>query len=87
MWQQLSCKGNPDGVVSHVQPFVGSAVFDFHAYGIDGYHKDKQHQHAWGKSIAQVYGVVQPGIVQRVSVDDNRLQKCHGLLFRSSLGI
>ena len=35
VWQQLSCKGNPDGVVSHVQPFVGSAVFDFHAYGID----------------------------------------------------
>ena len=87
MGQQLSGKGNPDGVVTRTQPFAGGTVFDFYTDGVDGYHKDEQHQYARSKGIAQVYGIVQPRIVQRVSIDDNRLQECHRLVFGSAFGI
>ena len=87
MRQQFSGKGYPDGIVARAQPFAGGTVLDFHPDGVDGYHKDKQHQYARSKSVAQVYGVVQPRIVQRMGVDDNRLQECHCLLFRCAFGV
>lgn len=70
MRQQFAGKGNPDGVVAHAQPFAGGAVFYLDSDGIDGYHEDKQHQYARCKGVAQIYGVVQPRVIEWMRIYD-----------------
>ena len=71
MRQQFAGKGNPDGVVAHAQPFAGGAVFYLDSDGIDGYHEDKQHQYARCKGVAQIYGVVQPRVIEWMRIYDD----------------
>ena len=87
MRQQLSGKGDIDGIISHAQPFACGTVFYFHTDGVNRYHKYKQHQYTWCKCVTQIYGVIQPRIVQRMCIDDDGLQECHSLVFRSTFGI
>ena len=76
MRQQFAGKGNPDGVVAHAQPFAGGAVFYLDSDGIDGYHEDKQHQYARCKGVAQIYGVVQPRVIEWMRIyDDDQIKK------------
>ena len=87
MRKQFACQCDVNGVVAHPQPLTGSAVFDFYTNRINGDHEDEQHEYSRYQCIAQVYRIVQPRIVQRVSIDDNRLQECHRLVFGSAFGI
>ena len=73
MRQELSGKGDVNGVISHTQPLAGCTVFYLHTDGVDGYHENQQHQYARCKSVAQIDGIVQPRIVQWVRVDDDGL--------------
>ena len=87
MRQQFAGKGNPDGVVAHAQPFAGGAVFYLDSDGIDGYHEDKQHQYARCKGVAQIYGVVQPRVIECMRIYDDGLEEGHRLFLGSSFGI
>ena len=87
MRQQFADKGNPDGVVAHAQPFAGRAVFYLNSDGIDGHHEDKQHQYTRCKGVAQIYGVVQPRVIEWMRIYDDGLEEGHRLLLGSAFGI
>ena len=63
------------------------AVFYLDSDGIDGYHEDKQHQYTRCKGVAQIYGVVQPRVIEWMRIYDDGLEEGHCLLLRSAFGI
>ena len=87
MRKQFACQSNVNGIVTHSQPFTGSAVFDFYTDRINGNHEDEQHEYSRYQCIAQVYRIVQPRIVQWMRVNHDRLQEAHSLIFRSPFGV
>ena len=54
---------------------------------LDGYHEDKQHQYARCKGVAQIYGVVQPRVIEWMRIYDDGLEEGHRLFLGSSFGI
>ncbi len=53
--QQFAGQGYGDGIVCHVHPFFLGVGFHFTSNGIDGGHKDEQHQDTRYDGVTQIY--------------------------------
>ena len=60
---EFAGQGYGDGIVCHVHPFFLGVGFHFTSNGIDGGHKDKQHQDTRYDGVTQIYRVIEPWVV------------------------
>ena len=73
--------GNSLPAKARLRLFVCRPFLHFRADGVDCHHEDEQHQHAGQQGVAQVDGIVQPRVVERMGVDEDGLQERQCLPF------